>query len=67
MSLLLYRLDYSKLSPDEADTLFQHIEDVSFNGFHVDPYSKIGEFFLDESVDVATLRIPDSCHLRHLH
>lgn len=66
MSLLRYRVDYSKLSPDEVEDLFRIIDEFSFNGFHPDYHARIGEFYLDDSVDVSTLRIPDSCQLSHL-
>lgn len=66
MSLIRYRLDYSKLSPDEAEDLIQRIDKISFDGFLPAIRTRIGEFFLDESVDVSILRIPDSCHLTRI-
>lgn len=65
MSLVRYFIDYSKLPVGEFDALCQRIENLSFNGLHINPHTKNGEFFLDESVDVSILHIPDSCCLSH--
>ena len=66
MSLIRYQLDYSSLSPDEVKALITRIDSHSYMGFDANPVEKIGQFFIEDTLDVSICQIPASCHLTRL-
>lgn len=63
MSLIRYQLDYSSLSPDEAEALIKRIDRYSYTGFEANSDKKIGQFFIKDTDDISIYQIPLSCHL----
>ena len=66
MSLNLFRIDLSQLSPIEKNDLIKRIGDNSYMGPDLVHGTNYAEFFLEKRFDVNTLNIPDKCNLTHL-
>ncbi len=67
MSLHKYRIDFSELTANEKSDLVDRIESISFNGLSWHSGFKIADFFVNETINLDFLNIPEVCHLTRIY
>lgn len=66
MSLQVYKIEFSPLSPNERKELFDRINRFSYTGLKFSPDLQSGEFTMDELYSFEFLEIPENCHLTQI-
>ena len=67
MSLHKYKIDFSSLSTNEKTELMDQIDSISFNGLFWHANFQSADFFIDETFNLDSLKIPDQCHLSRIY
>jgi hypothetical protein len=66
MSLIKYTIDGSELSPDEYQKLDKYLDGLNFLWKPDDNNPRCGVLYLDDSIDIESINLPELCHYQLL-